>query len=273
MSDTERADKTLKGIEGKRLTYRRTNEAANAQAKSDPIFCGTAPVNGILPETSGEDSMRMLDSWEDFYFASQILLFGVVAIGAVLSFRQLRMLAKQAKATFLLELDRRWESNEMVPVREAISEHRSFIERKIRTDHSDLTDDQKREKYKELFADELDALEKSNFERYSKFLRAWGFLETLGYLVKNKYLKPEEVDSLLGYSILQVDDMSRAHILKRDAEEESKTGRPAHLYANALYLADCISTYVANRWGDPLKSPSRVKRSWARLKACLIGAC
>ena len=37
VSDDERADKSLKGIEGKRLTYRRTDQARYAQTASETL--------------------------------------------------------------------------------------------------------------------------------------------------------------------------------------------------------------------------------------------
>ncbi len=118
-----------------------------------------------------------------------------------------------------------------------IRESKNYIKQVIRQNHANASLPRQRELYRELFADHLATLRQEKYESYVCFSRTWGFLETLGLLVKKKYLTVAEIDDLFGYSIIECDDMSRLHIERRDKQESENSGIKADLYIEAKELA------------------------------------
>lgn len=200
-----------------------------------------------------------LEAW---YYLSQIALTGIVAVSAAFALIQLRLLKRQSQATFLMELDHRWEGSDMADARVTVLDFKKDVERAIEADWKHLTQEEKRRKYEDLFEELLKKLHKEDTKHYLEFARAWGFFETLGYLTKKRYFKAEAVATLFGFSIQQFEDMSKRHILWRDADECRKTGKAPHLYENFLEMAREVDGHI-NRLAVP---SSYLRRLWLHLR-------
>ncbi|MGE0094488.1 MAG: hypothetical protein AB7M05_20900 [Alphaproteobacteria bacterium] len=184
--------------------------------------------------------MKIPCSLEEWYWISQIVLTGIVFVTAIGAICQLRMLSRQSRATFLMGLDTRWESEHLTVARKTILEYREKVREIIRLEHSEKSQKEKQEIYKNLFKTLLSDLKKEKRDDWECFMTLGRFFESLGHLTKNKYLKVEEVDSLLGYSVLQFEDMCAAHIQEWEREENAKMGIQTELFKNALELARSI---------------------------------
>lgn len=181
------------------------------------------------------------------YWISQIAMALVVAGGAWIAMTQLRLLARQSKSSFLVELDRRWESVEMLAARSTARLHRQKLEAAVMARHGDKPEEVQRECYKEISRDMLADVRVKSPDEYAHFLQIWGFLETVGHLVRNNYVDISEIHSVFGHVILQCDDVSRLHHRIREADESKKVGRETHLFDNYINLADKLRAYQGNQ--------------------------
>ena len=65
---------------------------------------------------------------EFWYWWSQIILTGLVFVSAVVAACQLILIRRQARANFLLELDRRWEADDLWKTRVTIQESKNLYQ-------------------------------------------------------------------------------------------------------------------------------------------------
>lgn len=151
----------------------------------------------------------------------------------------------QAKARVFLDLDARWESDDMQAARATIRDTRKFLIANFETEYQHLDEEARKAKRKERYCELLFDLREHNFDGYQDWMRVWGFLETLGYTYHAQYLTLEEITRIFGTAILQVDDMSRLHIQQRDEELNRTLGAPANLYTEFLLLADDLRREVS----------------------------
>ncbi len=180
---------------------------------------------------------------------SATVVFAVTAIVAAMiarnHWKELReaniAAVKQAKASFLLELDRRFEGEQMFKTREALLELRDTLTIKISGTHQLLDDQHRTEKLKIEFHEELEKLRTSSRPKYTTLMRFCGFFETVGLMVKLGYVGLEDMIELFKGPILAIDTCYRLHI----SERQKEMGVPVGLYKHALFLAD--ETLKSNR--------------------------
>lgn len=142
----------------------------------------------------------------------------------------------QSKATFLLEVDRRWDSQEMVNSRSLIRTVRDDLMKLVASKYSQLDDAHKAEKLGDEFAKALAEMRKNDPNNYVLMLRYCGFFETVGVMVQREYIPLDDIDALFRGPILAVDTCLRSHISQR----QNETGVPKGLFEHALFLADEI---------------------------------
>ncbi|MDA0997537.1 MAG: hypothetical protein O2944_04935 [Proteobacteria bacterium] len=144
----------------------------------------------------------LLETW---YWLSQIFLAMVVLVTAFIARQQLDLIAKQSRATLLLDLDKRWEGAELTCAREVFFKVQEEVKKKIELEGGDKAKDESievtRQNHQVAFANHFDHMRKENQKDYQHIMNIWGFLETLGYLYTSKYLSAGEIDKLLGYTI------------------------------------------------------------------------
>lgn len=148
---------------------------------------------------------------------------------------------KQAKASFLLDLDSRFEGEQMFETREALLEMRDTLTIKISGSHQLLDDHHRTQKLNIEFHKELEKLRTSARPKYTTLMRFCGFFETVGLMVKLGYVGREDMIDLFKGPILAIDTCYRFHI----SERQKEMGVPDGLYKHALFLAD--ETLKSNR--------------------------
>ena len=166
----------------------------------------------------------------------------VMAIAAIyalfFAYRQIGVARKGTKATFIVDLDRRWEGPDMREARVLWSEIHSYVVQNVETRYPELTNDRKVEKQSEVCSQVLYSMLKDDPRKYASFMQIIGFFETIGYTVNRGFLTGEEIADLYGESILEFDRLCRNHITKRQEDLQRETGAPTKLYEHAFALID-----------------------------------
>ena len=180
-------------------------------------------------------------SLEVVYWLANVAIAGVAGYALWFAYHQVmaarrsnEATLKQAHATFLLELDRRWDSEEMFQCRVQLLIMRDGILARVGAEHARLDDNAKARKIGEEFAKDLKALRDSELENYLVVLRMCGFFETVGLMVKKEYVALDDITSLFKGSIIAMGTYFSRHIEERQKE----MGVPGGFFENALYLVD-----------------------------------
>lgn len=191
----------------------------------------------ILTEASG---LKL----SDFDHLAQIALALIALIALVYARHQVHIARKDHRealkfsgATFLLELERRWSSGELLEAREIFQKIWDDLSESIGTDNPRSDDTARRTQLGKKFPRVLRDLRDKEQDKYHKLMRICGFFEIVGVMVKNEHVPLNYVDQFLGGAIMMLDNCFRQHI--EDLQKE--TGRPPGLYEHALYLSDEIS--------------------------------
>ncbi len=176
---------------------------------------------------------------ETAYWISQILLMIITPIAILLASRQVSLLRQtynhgllQSKANFLLEIDRRWESHEMIECRKEFRKLYSEVKQHVDTANKSLDARTKKSKLMEAFSEKLYEKEKNDLDSYRLCIGLISFYETLGLMVKRGYADWQDIQDLFLGAIHQIDEVYSVH-LKLKAEEP---GAAPGLYENTLYL-------------------------------------
>lgn len=133
---------------------------------------------------------------EIWYWRFQIVLVLIIATTTVFGGCQLFMLQKQSRAQFLLELDRRFEDQEMRECRAEIEKLNREMSDEINGEHGHLTDTVKLERIRTLSAQKIHGFRKSDRDQFTKLMRLANFFETVGLTVKQKYVSLNDIDRL-----------------------------------------------------------------------------
>jgi hypothetical protein len=180
--------------------------------------------------------------WFEFIFQiSQIVLTVIAAIASVFAYFQVREARKSRdaqlklmNATLLMELDHRWDAEEMREGRKLIYKTMENIKRQIIKNNQNISHQDQKIMEKEYWIAKLQSFRNRNIDDYTKIMRICGFFETVGVMVQQKYISPNDVISLFKGPILLLDHCFRGHIEARTKEQ----GVPAGLYEYALKLCD-----------------------------------
>src|ERR1700722_175719 len=173
---------------------------------------------------------------EYVFWWSQAALFVVLLVGVVIAYFELRTLSRQAKATLLLELDRRFEGPELSAVRRALQGIRDGAVIAVGQAHPAAGDGERATQIRAECLRVITDMRTHPPDNYSQLLSFMGFFETVGLMVRRRYVVIEEIDELFRGPILAIDLHFRDHI----AQREQETGVPVGLYRHALNLADQV---------------------------------
>jgi len=115
----------------------------------------------------------------------------------------------RARMTYLLRIDERWSSTEIVEAREVI--HELYLEAKKSNPKYE------NEQIKPIIAQDIMELKdnKDEIKEFIKLLNFLDFLETIGYLHDKEAITTEEVSELLGNSIIYFYDIFSLYISYR----------------------------------------------------------
>lgn len=182
--------------------------------------------------------------WTEYIFWwSQICLFVVATIGVIIAFVQLSTIASHAKATFLLELDRRFEGPELQAARRTMHQMREHSATLASQQHPQGGDAQRLSFMRQRCTQTIEEMRRQDPRGYSRLMRVLGFFETVGVMVKRNYIALDEIDRLFRGPILDIDMFFRDHIEQRGRE----TGVPDGLYEHALYLVSEVRRISGNQ--------------------------
>jgi hypothetical protein len=146
----------------------------------------------------------------------------------------------QTRATVLLTLDERWESEPMLSVRRELQILISVVEAEVALAGS-LSADAIRLRTAPVFAARLDRMRRDDFEQYFRLSKVSGFFETVGYVARVGYIPLDDVINLLGGSVLEVGRLFRPHV---QATKEQPGGDP-RIYEHFLWLLDELEKGVS----------------------------
>jgi hypothetical protein len=150
----------------------------------------------------------------------------------------------QARGTFLLQLDERWDSPEMSHSWLAFHKLRTEAITEVSQGGGNLSDTAKVQRAAALFPEKLRNLRTNKPEEYAKLITVLlGFCETVGVMVKKEYVLAEDVYDLLAGPILDIGIYCKAHIKERQDEMGVLKG----LFEHALYLIDRMEEIRAIR--------------------------
>lgn len=180
----------------------------------------------IADEASGPQYKERLNI---AYLWSNVLLLAVAAGGFWLTARQVRIGTDQARASFLMDLNNRIQSDEFSGL---VNEFSSFVDDVRRRQTETAPDGPIGKAYRE----ELMRLHDERAERYAKMMRLCWFLEGIGYNVgRRSYIRFADIYELIGGFILYSAAVFKPHILdlrKRAGDDK--------LYEYAVSLFEAV---------------------------------
>jgi hypothetical protein len=146
----------------------------------------------------------------------------LVALLAVLAARkQITATVSQHRASIMLELDSRWESDEMIASRTLMVKIWSEVRKEEAPENHD-----------DVFKRRLDAMQNAEDPTpYREMLRLAGFFETAGWMVDKKYVTFEDFENLFGDSLRMFGSVCEKHLRGR----QKKESKPRY-YEHALSL-------------------------------------
>jgi len=171
---------------------------------------------------------------EYIFWWSQSLLLVLAAIGAGIAFFQLRTIGNQARATLLLELDRRFESTKLSDARSILRQIREEAMAAARKVKQNANDAALLELMKPECALIISRLRRENPPTYAKLLNYLGFFETVGVMVARGYVTLGEISWLLRAAILDIEIYFGDHITER----RSEPGNTGALFQQTLDLIE-----------------------------------
>lgn len=147
---------------------------------------------------------------------AQILIIILTFFTVLIACLSLPGLSKTLKSDYLLNIDARWNSKPIIKARQII--HRIFVETHELSKEDVL--------HRALIGNKIidmrlstDANEQSDFVYLQNML---DFLETIGYLNHSGDLSIEEVDELLGYSMIKFFEIYKPYILDRRSRRRNE---------------------------------------------------
>ena len=149
-------------------------------------------------------------------FATLVLAIAAV-VTLVFMFVQIRQQTRQAKASFLFNLDTMWESAEFAAARADFFTLRREIEKQVEDDNEEKPAQQVQLILDEVFSQKLHKMRDKDTKRYLRLLKLCGFFETAGLLVRLDYVSAEDIIGLYGGSIERLYEVMGTHTCKNDA--------------------------------------------------------
>jgi len=168
----------------------------------------------------------------DLIFWLKIVAGAGTVFATIIAVYALVTRSKQARATFLLQLDIRWEG--LFEQRKWHATLFDKIEKEVSTEYPQLEAIRKKEVISEKIAKILDDLLKNDIDTYRNFIHLGGFFEIVGLMVDRKYVSLEDIAGLLKGPIILFEETFRNHIDARKHEEKMPEG----LFEHASSLAE-----------------------------------
>jgi hypothetical protein len=139
----------------------------------------------------------------------------------------------QTRATVLLSLDQRWESEPMLSSRVDLDTLIVDVKGEAAKLWLGQPEIEIRKRSADLYAARLARMAEEDRQQYIKLFRICGFFETVGYVVHAGYVPVKDVLDLLSISISTAGMVFNPHIKKL-----MKEGAPDDLYENFLWIVE-----------------------------------
>ena len=188
--------------------------------------------------TSGMTGVWGAISFKKEITAGDIATIALAVVGLfalAVAWYQIRAVARQTRASVLLSLDERWESGEVLKLREKLE----ALIQEVQADaaRTGVT-------VVELFPKRLQRLRGEAPARYSELFRLCGFFETVAYAARTRYIRVSDLEGLLAASIRETGQLFREHILER---QNAPDGIP-DLMEHFVWLVDEVERRTRARW-------------------------
>lgn len=171
---------------------------------------------------SRQDFAAWLKDYQELTGAS---LSGVLLIGAaIIALWQLRSEGRTRYGTFLLDLSDKWDSDAVISARHQVDVLLREIEEELRTKG---TQPNLQQAVRQELARRLKELEEGTDKRFFVLTSVLEFLETLGYLVRNKHIPLEDVRNTFGPAMSYYYKWFECHI-----EDQRKDPENQDVYEN-----------------------------------------
>ncbi|HBD9375990.1 TPA: hypothetical protein KLD42_002906 [Legionella pneumophila] len=138
-----------------------------------------------------------------------VLALFISVILILLAYIKTQEAIEQSRINYLLRIDERWASSEIVKAREVI--HKLYLDAK--KEHPEYENEQIKPIIAQAIRDLND--DEKKIKEFIKLLNFLDFLETIGYLHSRKAITTEEVSELLGNSIIYFYDIFSIYISYR----------------------------------------------------------
>jgi hypothetical protein len=213
-------------------------------------------LNYLIPFLPGRSAR---DALEVIYFIAQTIVAVVVFVAALYARQQVeegrsaRLAALyQSRATFLLELDRRWDSAEVSKSIRSFREIRDEALNEIVKNDPQIDMGLALQKVQFEFPEKLKRLraDKNTKDLYAELMVFPGLLETIGVMAKQDYINIDDIADLFEWSITDFNRYFTVHIQERQMEP----GVPERFLQNALNLAEQVEKRVLRRNNPTLAS-------------------
>ena len=170
-----------------------------------------------------------------FWWAGVIL--AILTLGMIIfAGMQANIIAKQARATFLLDVVDKFNCEKMSEAKKVFLEKTSKAKKDVFLQYAALPDKEVMTKLKEHLKIVMDGIQDTEtMTNYNSLMRIMCFFELVGLLVRQGYISLKDIDGLFRGPILEIGVAFVPHI-----ESQNVKGVPSGLYENALYLVSKI---------------------------------
>lgn len=162
------------------------------------------------------------------YLWSGVILLFIAFFGIRGTRRQIEISAQQSKANILLDLDKRWEGEELKTARK----NRFTLEKSIKYIIEKSKPYSKNVDIETIYLLAIKNFSSSKYENYMEMMDLCGFFETVGYIVEKKYLDFDDIYQLYGPAIVQSGDFFRVYL---ESEQNIRGSEEYYCYFLRLY--------------------------------------
>jgi len=166
---------------------------------------------------------------------TQVSLVPIFLISAAVAIFQLRRNVMQSRAAFLLELETKWDRIEAS--RKLARKMRDIVRKTVFKEFPDKKDAEQEKQLRNAYSKYLKCLKKDYPEEFANLTEYWGFYETVGLMVRRRYIPFEDVYLLYKGPLIGIDRACAVFINEWQNEAHIAPG----LYENMLYLAQAVA--------------------------------
>ncbi|PZR92475.1 MAG: hypothetical protein DLM68_02120 [Hyphomicrobiales bacterium] len=159
------------------------------------------------------DIFKNRETAELLFWWAGVALAILTVVALIFAGVQAKIIAKQAKATLLLDLVDKFNSKEMFEAKKLFVDTTSKERKGIFSQYSNLPDKEVLTKLKEHLKVVMDGIHNTEDRtNYSTLMRILSFFELVGLLVRRRYISLKDIDELFRGPILEAGTAFARHI-------------------------------------------------------------